>query len=178
MQLHSNSVQEIISRPPAFLIKVGVYIVVCSFMILIFISFFISVPRVVTEHIIISAQVSGEKKLIEDHQLFEGKVSVPSVEYGLVQVGQTVNIKLHAYPYLEFGILQGIVSQVSSNPVEADGNLFYNVSITLPNMLTTTNGIKIPFAYKLEGIAEIEVKQRMLSDIIFEPFVMLSQKTH
>ncbi|MEZ4999484.1 MAG: HlyD family efflux transporter periplasmic adaptor subunit [Bacteroidales bacterium] len=55
---------------------------------------------------------------------------------GKVEQGQQVNIKLNGYPYLEYGMVQGIVSS-KSLAATADG---YIVDVELPDNLTTFYG--------------------------------------
>ncbi len=43
----------------------------------------------------------------------EGSISIPGKDIGLVAVGQDVDIKLDAFPYIKYGRLHGVVSRVS-----------------------------------------------------------------
>lgn len=42
-----------------------------------------------------------------------GRVEIPSMGFGKIRIGQTVNIKLNGYPYIEFGVLKGVISSLS-----------------------------------------------------------------
>lgn len=80
-----------------------------------------------------------------------GKLLLPVRGSGKVKTGQTVNIRLHNYPYMEFGLLEGVVHSISSIPNED----FYYVEVSFPNGMKTSYGIDIVFSQKMQGSAEI-----------------------
>ncbi len=80
-----------------------------------------------------------------------GKLLLPVRGAGKVKKGQTVNIRLHNYPYMEFGMLVGVVHSISSIPSEG----FYYVEVNIPNGMKTSYGIEIAFSQKMSGSAEI-----------------------
>lgn len=80
-----------------------------------------------------------------------GKLLLPVVGAGKVKTGQTVNIRLHNYPYMEFGMLEGVVQSISSIPNED----FYYVEVAFPQGMKTSYGIDITFSQKMQGAAEI-----------------------
>lgn len=43
-------------------------------------------------------------------------MKVSSSGFGKVQRGQEVNVKLNGFPYMEFGILKGLVKSISQVP--------------------------------------------------------------
>ena len=47
-----------------------------------------------------------------------GKLLLPTAKSGKVKIGQKVSIKLDSYPYMEFGLVQGIVQAISLMPYE------------------------------------------------------------
>ena len=95
-----------------------------------------------------------------------GKAKVPIVGAGKVKAGQRVNIKLHGFPYLEYGFLTAYVSSISSMP---DENC-YTATLKLDSVLQTSYGKKIPYMADLMGEAEIvtedlSVAERMIGPI-------------
>ncbi len=80
-----------------------------------------------------------------------GKLLLPVIGAGKVKVGQRVNIRLLSYPYMEFGMLEGIVHNISSIPNEN----FYYVEVTFPNGMTTNYNLDISFSQNMQGSAEI-----------------------
>ncbi len=58
---------------------------------------------------------SGDKNIF-------GRLLLPVRGAGKVKVGQHVNIRLANYPYLEFGQLEGVITNISSVP---SGGFYY-----------------------------------------------------
>lgn len=65
-----------------------------------------------------------------------GKLLLPTAKSGKVKIGQKVSIKLDSYPYMEFGLVQGIVQAISLMPYEKN----YLVDVSLPHGLRTNYG--------------------------------------
>lgn len=80
-----------------------------------------------------------------------GKLSLPIAGSGKVKSGQTVNIKLVSYPYMEYGMLRGKIQSISLVP--KDNN--YMVEVNFPDSLKTTYGKTLEFSQEMKGVAEI-----------------------
>ncbi|MEO8515828.1 MAG: HlyD family efflux transporter periplasmic adaptor subunit [Flavobacterium sp.] len=97
---------------------------------------------------------------------YVGKVKAPAHNSGKIKVGQQVNIRLANFPDREFGVLRGIVKNISLIP-DKDGNLLMNVS--LPNNLKTNYKKEIPFQQEMKGSAEIVTEDlRLLERILYQ----------
>jgi HlyD family secretion protein len=82
---------------------------------------------------------------------------------GKVKQGQMVNIKLSSFPYMEYGMLRGIIKSKSMVP---SGDA-YIIEIELPDGLTTLYGKKLEFTQNMSGTAEILTEdQRLLQKMI------------
>jgi HlyD family secretion protein len=102
-----------------------------------------------------------------------GRINLRMQGSGKVKTGQKVNIKLSGYPYLEYGIVRGIVK--SKSPVPSGDA--YIIEVDLPSGLTTLYGRKLDFTQNMQGNAEIitEDDVRLLQKII-NPFRYLASK--
>lgn len=80
-----------------------------------------------------------------------GILKLPMQGAGKVKVGQVVNIKFDNFPYMEFGVVKGIVKSISL--VTNDSN--YIVEVSFPNGLKTNYGKSLLFSQEMSGIAEI-----------------------
>ncbi len=78
--------------------------------------------------------------------------------FGRVNTGQQVQLRLSAYPYEEFGIIRGNLDYISN--VASDSGFLGNV--TLPDGLTTTYNRRIQFRNGLQAQAVIITKQMRL----------------
>ena len=80
--------------------------------------------------------------------------------------GRQVIIKLDAYPYLQYGVIEGIIENVSL----AAQDEIYIVDIELPKGLKTSTGEELKFTHNMSGRAEIVTDKLRLIERITEPF--------
>ena len=97
------------------------------------------VPREGSGRILAKALLSGERS-------------------GKVKEKMAVNIRLDAYPYQEFGVLNGEVGRIATVPSEQG----YELEISLPHDLKTSYGKLIPFRQEMQGTARIVTEKRSL----------------
>lgn len=90
-------------------------------------------------------------------------IKLPISNSGKVHKGQKCIIKLHNYPYTEFGMLKGVIQSISATPKEG----YYSVKVQLANQLTTTTNKKLYSKSELVGEAEIIIEDLTLFDRIF-----------
>ena len=83
---------------------------------------------------------------------------------GKIEIGQRVHIRLENYPYIEYGIIIGTISNISLVPDEEN---FYFIDVALPNKLTTTYNKQLDFKYEMFGQAEIITNdQRLIERVL------------
>jgi multidrug efflux pump subunit AcrA (membrane-fusion protein) len=97
---------------------------------------------------------------------FIGRITLKMQRSGKVKPGQQVNIKLVGYPYLEYGIVRGVVKSKSLVP---SGDA-YIIEIDLPNGLSTLYGMKLDFTQNMQGTAEVITDDIRLLQKIINPF--------
>jgi len=97
---------------------------------------------------------------------FLGRITMKMQRSGKVKPGQMVNIKLSGYPYLEFGMVRGVIKSISLVPSRES----YIIGIDLPDGLTTLYGIKLDFTQNMQGTAEIITEDVRLLQKIVNPF--------
>jgi multidrug resistance efflux pump len=96
-----------------------------------------------------------------------GKLIISSQNAGKVAIGQKVFIKLDNYPYQQYGMLIGKVTNFSISP-DNEGNYF--VYISLPNGLKTSYNKTFKFNQELLGNAEIITEDLSVATRIFYKF--------
>lgn len=121
---------------------------------------FISTNQFITQGSFLFSVLPNNNKII-------GQVLMPSEGAGKVKVGQTVLIKLNAFPYQEFGKLTGKVKNISLIPNESE----YLVIVEIPDGLLSDSGKNLSFGKNMEGQAEIIVEKRRLLYKIFDKIV-------
>jgi HlyD family secretion protein len=97
---------------------------------------------------------------------FLGRINLKMERSGKVKTGMVVNIKLSGYPYMEYGMVRGIVKSKSLVPAEDA----YVIEIELPNGLTTLYGKTLDFTQNMQGTAEIITENIRLIQTIVNPF--------
>lgn len=104
----------------------------------------------------------------------EGRIKVSSVGFGRIEKGQTVNVRLNGFPYIEFGILKGVISKISQVPEKTpDGSVAYNVEVAFPHGLISTYHITFPFIHDMDGEAEVITQDQRLIAHFIEPIISL-----
>lgn len=89
--------------------------------------------------------------------------ALPGEGAGKTEVGQHVRIRLDAYPYAEYGYLEGTVEMISVS--SADGR--YTIKIILPKGNISSAGKSLSFAETLYGTAEIVTNRRTVISRIY-----------
>ena len=92
--------------------------------------------------------------------------SFPVEKAGKLKLNNKAIIKLHSYPYREFGSIDGYIEKISDFPIKN----MYSVKIRLPNKLETGYNNKIIFKQRLTGEAELITENRSLLNRIFNNF--------
>jgi hypothetical protein len=89
-----------------------------------------------------------------------GEVYLDQYNLGKVESGQTVIIKLKSYPFEEYGVVKGIIENIS----EIDVNKQYLVKVKLPEGITTNLKKKLKFRFGMLGDVEIITKNTKVID--------------
>jgi len=93
-----------------------------------------------------------------------GKIKAPIQNAGKIKIRQKVNIRLANYPDTEFGVLNGLVENISLFP-DKEGN--YLVDVTLDKELITSYNKKIEFQQEMSGKAKIITEDLRLIERFF-----------
>ncbi len=80
-----------------------------------------------------------------------GKVILPSMGAGKVEKGQEVIVRFDRYPYMEFGMVTGVVNSMSMVPEESN----YFVEVGFPDGLHTSYNQELEFTQEMTGRVEI-----------------------
>ena len=94
-----------------------------------------------------------------------GKAQLPIAGSGKVKPGQAANVRFLNFPDTEYGIVRGMVSNISVVP-SGDS---YTLEIHFPNGLMTTYGKELPFYQEMYAMAEIITEDMRLLERFFMP---------
>ena len=102
--------------------------------------------------------------LSNQSDLLEGTIDLPVRHIGRIQEGQQVYIRLHSFPYQEFGKVAGIVKYKSKVPKKG----IHTIGVELTNRLKTTFEKEIPEEQELVGLADIITSDKSLFQTVFQ----------
>ncbi len=100
------------------------------------------------------------------------RIRIPMTGSGKVKEGQKVNIQLKGYPYLEYGMVRGVIHRRSLVPHEN----MYVLDVRLPDGLSTFYGKNLELSHNMEGRAEIITGDMRLIERALYPFKYLLNK--
>ena len=104
-----------------------------------------------------------------------GKALLPVARSGKVEKGQKVNISFQNFPENEFGIVRGVVDNISQVPIDGANQqtglpeTAYVVSIRLPDGLKTNYDKELPFLPQMQAQADIITDDISLLERLFLP---------
>ncbi|GAB6120107.1 HlyD family secretion protein [Dysgonomonas termitidis] len=98
-----------------------------------------------------------------------GKASLPIARSGKVKIGQKVNIRFENFPDNEFGIVRGIVQNISLVPSKGKDGNNYIVEIKLPEGLLTTYNKELPYLPEMQAQGDIITEDISLLERFFMP---------
>ncbi|MCC5651689.1 HlyD family secretion protein [Nostoc sp. XA013] len=107
------------------------------------------------------------------------KANMPNTESGFMKVGMPVKIKFDAYPFQEYGIVEGKVNWISPDSKSREtpqGNIeTYELEITLKQPYIKNGDKHIPLTAGQTATAEVIVRQRRMIDYMLDPFKKLQK---
>ena len=113
--------------------------------------------------------------IVKNSAPLEARILVQNKDIGLLKVGQEVKIKYFAYPFQEYGIQRGSISDISVRPSSAPGeaNLFV-VKVGLASETVQRQPVRQGDPVKsleigLTGLAEIKTGDKRFIELLFSP---------
>ena len=107
------------------------------------------------------------------------KVQMPSQNSGFLKTGMPVKVKFDAYPFQDYGVVEGKVQMVSpdSKLIEAGNGKIeaFEVDVMLDRNYIKSQGKQIPLNLGQTATAEVIIRQRQTIDLILDPFKKLQQ---
>jgi len=121
--------------------------------------------------------------LIPDEELLKAEVFVSNQDRGFVRVGQKVRLKLRAFPFQKYGMLDGQVEQISLDATEqagrtglsgsekapAEAALSFRALVRLDAMKLKIDDETLPLSSGLQVSAEILIGKRTVLEYVLSP---------
>ena len=112
----------------------------------------------------------GEESFViipQEESNFIGKIKAPISNSGKIKKGHNVNIRLENYPDREYGIIKGVVENISLTP-DSNNNLL--IDVRLPEGIKTSYKKEIIFQQEMSGTADIITEDLKLIERILYQF--------
>jgi hemolysin D len=107
------------------------------------------------------------------------KVQMPSQNTGFLKTGMAVKVKFDAYPFQDYGVIEGKVQRVSPDSKLVDAGTgkieAFEVDVMLDRNYIQSQGKRIPLNLGQTATAEVIIRQRQTIDLILDPFKKLQQ---
>ena len=103
----------------------------------------------------------------------KSEVHINPKDIGFVSIGQKVSIKLDTYDFSKFGMVDGVVSRISTGTFNdpQTNEVYYLGEVTLKEEFVTSLGIKYVLVPGMEMTADIKTGERRVIDYIAKPIV-------
>ncbi len=109
------------------------------------------------------------------------KASMPIKDSGFLKLGMPVKVKFDAYPYQEYGIVEGKVTWVSPDskmqPTPQGNNESFELKISLNQQYVDNGEKRVSLAPGQTADAEVVIRQRRIIDFVLDPFKKLQKDT-
>ncbi|MEA5512388.1 HlyD family efflux transporter periplasmic adaptor subunit [Crocosphaera sp. UHCC 0190] len=101
---------------------------------------------------------------------------LPTQEAGFVKPGMPVKVKLDAYPYQDYGVIPGQVTEISAD-AKSDEKLgeFYRVEVKLERDHVMENQKVVPFKPGQTVTADIIIRRRRIIDVLLDPIKQMQK---
>lgn len=98
-----------------------------------------------------------------------GKMFIPSTGFAKVHIGQQVNIKLNGFPYMEYGMLKGMINNLAAVP-EEEG---YAAEVIFPNGMVSSYKKQFGLIQQMDGTGEVITQDMRLIERFLQPIKAL-----
>ncbi len=120
--------------------------------------------------------------VVPEDTLLQAHLYAPSRAIGFLRPGQTVSLRLQAFPHQKFGTPQGKVLQVANAPwvppaddpagaAVARGEPVYRITVSLPDQSLQAYGQRFALVSGMRLEADVLLERRRLVEWLFEPLL-------
>lgn len=132
--------------------------------------------------------ISGQPllTLVPNASPLQAQLLVPSTSIGFIKSGQTVAMRLQAYPYQKFGIYRGHIASVSSNALsptdlsvllgQSSQEPYYRVMVDMDSSEVEVYGERKQLRPGMALDADIMLDRRKIYEWVFEPLFGFQKK--
>ncbi|MDD9912439.1 MAG: HlyD family efflux transporter periplasmic adaptor subunit [Alphaproteobacteria bacterium] len=111
-------------------------------------------------------------KVVPFNAVLEAEIMLGNKDIGFVEVGQEVAVKLEAFPFTKYGMLDGTVINVSHDAIQNEDNgLVFMARIAIQQTHMRVGNKEIPLSPGMALTAEIKTGQRRIIEYFLSPIL-------
>ncbi|MDZ5641682.1 HlyD family type I secretion periplasmic adaptor subunit [Enterobacter sp. A103] len=108
--------------------------------------------------------------IVPEHTPLEAEVMVMNKDVGFVREGQSVEVKVDAFPYTRYGTLHGVVAHVSKDAVKDEKlGLIFPAQVRMTQSSIKVGSQSVPLQAGMSLTAEIRTGDRRVIDYLLSP---------
>ena len=111
-------------------------------------------------------------KIVSQSNL-KANVSVTNKDIGFVRVGQATKVRVDAFNFTQFGVIEGKIGSIGADVIKPDAennNYRFPVTIDLEKNYLETKGMKVPVTSGMSITANIKLREKRLISVINDVF--------
>lgn len=110
--------------------------------------------------------------IVPENPKLEVEVLLENKDIGFVREGQSVEIKIDAFPYTKYGLIDGEVSNISRDSIEDEKQgLVYPARIRLLQTTVNVRGKAVSLAPGMRVVVEIKTGNRRVIEFFLSPLI-------
>lgn len=108
--------------------------------------------------------------IVPDDAAVQVSAQILNKDIGFIYEGQPVRVKLEAFNFTDYGLIEGVVDNISRDAIQdEDLGLVYDARIKLNKRFLMVNGTRTPIGPGLAVQAEIKTGERRIIEYILSP---------
>ena len=110
--------------------------------------------------------------IVPENPKLEIEALLENKDIGFVREGQQAEIKIDAFPYTKYGLIEGEVSNISSDSIENEQQgLVYPTRVRMLQNTINVSGKEVPLAPGMRVVVEIKTGDRRVIEFFLSPFI-------
>lgn len=116
--------------------------------------------------------------IVPENPVLEIEAMVANKDIGFVREDQDVEIKIDAFPYTKYGLVHGVVSQLSADAIEdREQGLVYQARIRMHEDKIFADGREVPLSPGMSVIVEIKTGKRRIIEFFLSPLLRYGRES-
>jgi hemolysin D len=108
--------------------------------------------------------------VVPKDQILEVEARIVNKDIGFVRAGQRASIKIEAFPFTRYGVIEGTVTSVSIDAIADEKlGLYYSARVRVMDSTIVVDGVKVLLSPGMAVTAEVTTGTRRLIDFVLSP---------